>query len=785
MELPVGNQVFIDTTALYALLDRTHEAHDRVVAAWNELLRSSVALITSSYVCAELRALVQARLGLDSMRAFLDEVRPHMTVLAVDSEDHARSLAHSKRDLSTLVPRTSGALMRRLGVTTVLALDGQFGGWHVRKVDVGQRTTQSPAEHGRGPSSRSAKAPRRHGARRGRPQPASTRARRTAHPRLPSPPARPELICRKRSGSWQWEVILSATDKCKVAGVRHHDTALRAERGEYCLSSFAGTLSVDHADGTATRVELCTAQAPMIFKFADRWRGVGRKIDAISRGHFIVIAPAGWNRRGHVPVEPEACVDPAFQAHYFHRDVDPTEEHVGFEESDLALTGAGFSLIGDYLYDDSTAGTLFIGSPPELRPGRGVTWARIGEERDGGWRGENFRPAEQSVADVLDHRQGRFFVRVYDSAMKLCDSGEFRYVERLCAFLVDGKPYTRETLLAPSSAGHAPTTVQFVGAEDAAIRPSLKPGMRHRWVEEEAAMVVEPHPDADEVACSLETPSGGVEVFIRLPRIWWYLGHNGEDSAAWCAAPLAMTRDEFRDRANSDCMFHIRVPPEIKVMDVGFDDDDVRRYSPTLIGDGIRCTRIPLSDFVDDSQIDNWLEEDALLYARCGSSVVSLVRVMADAVPEITSFAAYPAVVMRGKQVALQWKTRNARSGSVSIGPEIGDVPPVGKLSVATHETMKYELSIAVSGSAPVTQYAEVTVISPLKLSQLRAYVKHTYGFSIRPCRGFSIREINAAGLTADAAKLVGIPVDCRRHTAHGFNIKALRGCICASSRTH
>ena len=81
MERSDRNPVFIDTTAFYALLDSTHEAHDRVVAAWDELLRSGAPLITSSYVCAELLALVQARLGFDKVRGFLDEVKPRVSVL--------------------------------------------------------------------------------------------------------------------------------------------------------------------------------------------------------------------------------------------------------------------------------------------------------------------------------------------------------------------------------------------------------------------------------------------------------------------------------------------------------------------------------------------------------------------------------------------------------------------------------------------------------------------------------------------------------------------------------
>ena len=154
MGRPDGNEVFIDTTALYALLDPAHDAHDQVVAAWDELRRSGTPLITSSYVCAELVALVQARLGSEKVRAFLDDVKPHVTVLKVDSGLHARTLARGKRDLGALIPRTSRALMSQLGVTTVFALDGEFVGERFRGVELGQRVAQPPADEGPGPSSR-------------------------------------------------------------------------------------------------------------------------------------------------------------------------------------------------------------------------------------------------------------------------------------------------------------------------------------------------------------------------------------------------------------------------------------------------------------------------------------------------------------------------------------------------------------------------------------------------------------------------------------------------------
>ena len=712
MERPDRNEVFVDTTALYALMDPTHAAHAQVRAAWDGLLRSGTPMFTSSYVCAELLALVQVGLGFERVRAFLDDVKPHVTVLTVDFELHSRTLTHGKRDLDSLIPRTSRALMRRHGVATVFTLDGRLIGPEFHTVQVGQSIAEAPAEHRPEPSrdlpptTRSRK-PRSHGARRG---PRDVSGPSVANP-LPSPPARPELMCRRALGSWQWEVVLSAPDDCNVVGVRLDDTPLRAEQSEYHISSYAGVLSVDHADGGSTEIELCAPQAPMIFKLADRWRGVGRRIHAMSRGHFVVIAPAEWHRRGRPPVAPDATADPSFQAHYFFRDGRQSEDGVGFEECDLALTGAGFSLTGECLHDDSTDGALYIGKPPELRPGREVTWARVGEDREGGWRGENFLPEKRSLADVLDHRQGRFFVRVYDRSTKLCDSGTFRYVASLREILVDGKPYTQETLLPPAGGGHTPIRVQFVGAKGAIVRPSLKPNSHHRWVAEEAAIIVGPHPSADVVACSLETPSASVDVSIRLPMIWWCLGRHGEDSASWSATPLTMTRSEFRDHAKADATVRIRLPRQFnRVVDVGFEHDLNRGYRPVGTADTTKTVQIPLIDFVDYSQVDSWSSRNTLLQARCGRTVVTLVCVLADPTPEIMSFSAEPTVVTIGQPATLHWTTRNATRITVTISPEVGVVPPNGSTTVAPRNSLTFTLRLDTPGKRALTRSVKVVV---------------------------------------------------------------------------
>lgn len=121
--------VFVDTSALYAALDRDDENHSAAAQAFSALLRSET-LVTHDYVVLESTALLQRRLGMEAVRALVDDVLPAFELVFVDEPLHraavAGLLAAGARDVS-LVDWASFELMRRLGLTEAFAFDEDFG----------------------------------------------------------------------------------------------------------------------------------------------------------------------------------------------------------------------------------------------------------------------------------------------------------------------------------------------------------------------------------------------------------------------------------------------------------------------------------------------------------------------------------------------------------------------------------------------------------------------------------------------------------------------------------
>jgi predicted nucleic acid-binding protein len=121
--------IFVDTSAIYALLDRTDANHSQARALWFSLLDSSSAMFTSNYVLVESYALTQNRLGIEAVRSLQADILPAIEIRWIDETLHALAvaglLAASRRKLS-LVDCSSFALMRQERVRLAFAFDRHF-----------------------------------------------------------------------------------------------------------------------------------------------------------------------------------------------------------------------------------------------------------------------------------------------------------------------------------------------------------------------------------------------------------------------------------------------------------------------------------------------------------------------------------------------------------------------------------------------------------------------------------------------------------------------------------
>jgi predicted nucleic acid-binding protein len=129
----VTSTVFVDTSALYAVLDRDDANHSTAASAWAKIFDGIEAGMTDatthSGVLIETTALVQRRLGMEAVRALHHRLVPVLDVYWLDQRLHEQAvtalLAADRRDLS-LVDWASFEVMRREGIDVALAFDDDF-----------------------------------------------------------------------------------------------------------------------------------------------------------------------------------------------------------------------------------------------------------------------------------------------------------------------------------------------------------------------------------------------------------------------------------------------------------------------------------------------------------------------------------------------------------------------------------------------------------------------------------------------------------------------------------
>jgi len=121
--------IFLDTSAIYAYVDRTDDHHAAVLAAWDLVESTGGVLVATNYVLVETATLLQSRLGIGAVRDFVAGVVPVLSVEWVEPDVHeaglAAMLAANRRELS-FVDCVSFEVMRRLGIRRAFALDEHF-----------------------------------------------------------------------------------------------------------------------------------------------------------------------------------------------------------------------------------------------------------------------------------------------------------------------------------------------------------------------------------------------------------------------------------------------------------------------------------------------------------------------------------------------------------------------------------------------------------------------------------------------------------------------------------
>ncbi len=122
-------KVFIDTSALLAILDADDKYHRKAKEKWTELITSEALLFCNNYILVETFALIQNRLGMDAVKTLNNDVLPLINIDWVEEATHkagvAALLTASRKRLS-MVDCVSFASMRRLGIIKVFTFDPHF-----------------------------------------------------------------------------------------------------------------------------------------------------------------------------------------------------------------------------------------------------------------------------------------------------------------------------------------------------------------------------------------------------------------------------------------------------------------------------------------------------------------------------------------------------------------------------------------------------------------------------------------------------------------------------------
>jgi uncharacterized protein len=138
-------RVFVDTSALYALLNEADPNHAEAGATWRALLLDGSELVTHNYVHLEAETLVRRRLGSDAAAVLIDRLLPALTTIWIDPAAHRAAIEawRAGGGAISLVDQASFVVMRNAGIDVAFAFDANFD----RQGFAAPRSVERPPGH--------------------------------------------------------------------------------------------------------------------------------------------------------------------------------------------------------------------------------------------------------------------------------------------------------------------------------------------------------------------------------------------------------------------------------------------------------------------------------------------------------------------------------------------------------------------------------------------------------------------------------------------------------------
>jgi uncharacterized protein len=120
-------QALVDTSAVYALIDRDDANHRKAVAILRALPRRGLTPVLSNFIVAESHALLLSRLGSQVARDWLlKQIWPIEPVTSADERKAKEIIQRYEDKTFSYTDASSFALMERLGLKDAFAFDVHF-----------------------------------------------------------------------------------------------------------------------------------------------------------------------------------------------------------------------------------------------------------------------------------------------------------------------------------------------------------------------------------------------------------------------------------------------------------------------------------------------------------------------------------------------------------------------------------------------------------------------------------------------------------------------------------